>query len=281
VAHLFYFPNDANASYNALLAEIQHHFARQFQIDLQYRWSHTIDDGSYDNFIGQYPYGLQYMKGDADFDVRHNVKLYGVWSPRIFGGHGWVDKILGGWQISGILSWHTGYPWTPLYTNTGGNVVYPNSQYVNLRPGAYLGGAGTDYSNSTFMRPNGNFPNGALAYFTVPAFPTLGIPPAPSVGRNVLRGPEYFDTDMTLVKAFGLPKLPIVGENARFEFRADFFNIFNKLNLTPFNTGSGDYGNAFPGNVISNDGKTSNPLFGQAQTALGGRVVNLQVRFSF
>jgi hypothetical protein len=271
VSYLYFYTNDANSSYNAFLAELQHNFAQQFQFDVQYRWSHTIDDGSNDYFIGEYPFSLQYLKGDADFDVRHNVKMYGVWSPRFTKNNTWIDKILGGWQISGILNWHTGFPWTPVYSNTGGNVVLPSPfGYTNLRPDNYLGGAQTDYSNSTFMKPNGDFPNGALAYFTVPAFvPGGGIPPAPSVGRNLLRGPGYFDTDITLQKSFGLPKLPILGENARFEFRADFFNIFNKLNLTPLPP-SGTQAN---NNTISFDGTTSNPLFGQAQSALNGRIV--------
>ncbi len=274
---LTFYENDANSSYNALLAEVEHRFARSFQIDFQYRWSHTIDDGSNDYFSGEYPYGLQYLRGDADFDVRHNAKLYGVWTPRLSKGNGWVDKILGGWQLSGILNWHTGYPWTPIYSNTGCNVVYPNSGYCNLRPDNYLGGAGNDSSNSTFMKPNGNFPNGALTYFTVPAFPATGIPPAPSVGRNVERGPNYFDTDLTLQKSFGLPKLPILGENARFEFRGDLFNIFNKLNLAV----PGACPPCIGSNVISFDGTTSNPLFGQSQAALAARVVEMQVRFSF
>ncbi len=277
VAHLYYFTNDANGNYNALLTELQHRFAKSFQIDFQYRWSKTLDDGSNDYYIGEYPYGLQYLKGPADFDVTHNVKLYGVYTPTLFKGHGWMSRILGGWQISGIMNWHSGFPWTPLYSNTGCNVVYPNSGYCNLRPDASVGNFGTNSSNSTFQRPNGNFPNGALAYFSVPAYPTTGIPPAPAVGRNPLRGPQYFDTDATLQKNIGLPKLPIFGENAHLELRGDFFNIFNKLNLSPL----GSSGVSQASNVISYDGTTSNPLFGQAQTALGGRIIELQVRFSF
>jgi shikimate kinase len=83
------------------------------------------------------------------------------------------------------------------------------------------------------------------------------------VGRNILRGPNYFDTDFTLQKSFGVPTMKIFGENAQFEFRADFYNIFNQTNVTNLNK------------VISTDGKTSNPLFGQAQNALGARVVEL------
>jgi hypothetical protein len=82
---------------------------------------------------------------------------------------------------------------------------------------------------------------------------------------------------MAMQKSFGLPKLPIFGENARFEFRADLFNIFNKTNLVDLNNG----GAPFDGNIISTNGTTSNPLFGQSQSALSGRIVQLQARFSF
>jgi len=274
IQNLYYYSNDANANYNALLAEIEHRFAKSFQIDAQYRWSKTIDNGSNDYYIGEYPYGLQYLRGLADFDVRHLFKVYGEYSPRFFKDNSWKEKIFGGWQLTGILNYHTGFPWTPLYTNTGCNVVYANSGYCNLRPSAYLGGAGTDYSNDAFKRPNGNFPNGALSYFTVPTFPTSGIPPAPSVGRNVLQGPNFFNLDATLMKAFGVPSFGIFGEAARFEFRANFFNILNKTNLSPMTVNSVDQ-------VISTDGRTSNPLFGQPQSALGGRTIEFQARFSF
>ena len=279
---LYYFTNDANSSYNALLAELEHRFAHNFQMDFQYRWAHAIDVGSNDYFIGYYPYGTQYLRGSADYDVRHLFKLYGIYNPTLFKNAGsWMGKILGGWQISGILNYHTGFPWTPRYANTGCNVVYMGSGYCNLYPAGYNGGGGTDYSNSTFEKPGGNFPNGALAYFTVPTFQTAtfpasgGPPPVPSVGRNGFTGPNYFDIDMTLQKSFGLPKLPIFGENARFEFRANAYNLFNKTNLV--NMGL----NGFQNDVISTNGTTSNPIFGQAQGALGGRIIELQARFSF
>lgn len=279
VQNLYWYYNGANSNYNAMLAELQHQFSSQFQIDAQYRWSHTIDEGSNSYYIDDYPYGLSYARGSADFDVRNNVKLYGLWTPQLFKGHSWLSKIAGGWQISGILNWHTGFPWTPTYANYGCNIVYPSSGYCTLRPAGYLGGAGTDYSNSAFMSaPSSNFSKGALAYFVVPTYTAAtgsityaGFPPAPSVGRNILTGPGYFDTDMTIQKSFGLPKMPIFGEKARITARADFFNIFNKLNLNP-----GSISNA-----ISFDGVTSNPNFGEAMSALGGRVIEFQARFEF
>jgi hypothetical protein len=65
--------------------------------------------------------------------------------------------------------------------------------------------------------------------------------------------------------------MPVLGENARFTIRGDIFNVFNKLNLDPGQINK----------QISYDGTTSNTLFGQAQAALSGRVVELQARFSF
>ncbi len=285
IGNLLFYSNDGNAEYNALLTEMEHRFAKNFQLDFQYRWSRTIDDGSNDAYIGEYPYGNQYRRGLADFDVAHNVKLYGVYTPTLFKGHRWLDKVFGGWQISGILNWHTGFPWTPVYNNIpGGNLVYANSGYTQLRPGSAIGKYGTDYSNSNLQSVGNNFPNGALSYFTIPTFAvpgtfpdSTGPPPPPQVGRNILRGPNYFDTDATIQKSFGLPKMPIFGENARLEFRGDLYNIFNKLNLTPFTPSGTNSANT----LISTDGVTSNPLFGQAQSALGGRVVELQMRFSF
>jgi hypothetical protein len=71
--------------------------------------------------------------------------------------------------------------------------------------------------------------------------------------------------DLTLAKGFGLPNLPVLGENAKFELRIDTFNLFNNLNFNP--------------NEISSNIGSSN--FGTITGALSGRVVALTARFSF
>jgi len=185
-----------------------------------------------------------------------------------------METIFGGLQFSGIVQYHTGFPWTPIYSNTGGNVVYVGSQYSTLRPAARIAKGTGDTGNDTFKRPSGQFPLGALNYFTVPTYPATGAPPPPGVGRNSLHGPNYLTTDMDVQKTFGIPSTRVFGEGAGLTVRAMFFNIFNKTNLTPFNVGDGN-------TQISTDGKTSNPLFGQSSSALGARVIELQARFSF
>ena len=286
-----WYANDGTANFNALLAELHHRFTNSFELDTQYRFSHSFDTGSNNFANGQYQYNIATNYGSSDFDVRHAFKLWGVWSPTIFhGGHNWMEKIAGGWTISGILNAHSGYPWTPLFFEP--DPLFAGSSANGgsgaLRPAAYLGGAGTDYSNSTFQTIGANFPKGGPAYFTAPTvvpgpafaclFPNppaaqcpkgqqpLGpIPTAPGIERNSFRGPHYFDIDSTISKAFGLPHMPVLGENGKIEFRANFYNLFNKLNLD--------------GTQVENS--ITNAHFGMPRVALGGRVIEMQARFSF
>jgi len=70
---------------------------------------------------------------------------------------------------------------------------------------------------------------------------------------------------MNLAKAFGLPRIPGIGENAKIEIQANFLNLFNTLNINP----------ASISNNIANSG------LGQAGSALGSRIITFQGRFSF
>ncbi|HTD97160.1 MAG TPA: hypothetical protein VK627_09525, partial [Edaphobacter sp.] len=274
ISQFYFFSNDASASSHALLLELKHTFGHNFTLDGQYRWGKIMDTASQDYYIDQYPFDSRYAYGPADYDVTHNAKLYGTYSPKLFPHNRLLEGVFGGLQLSGIITYHTGFPWTPIYSNTGCNVVYVGSGYCNLRPGARIAQGSHDTSNDTFKRENGQFTNGALSYFTVPTFPTAGVPPPPGVGRNSLRGPNYFDTDMDAQKTFGLPPNRILGENTGLTIRAMFFNLFNQTNLTPFNTGDAN-------TQISTDGTNSNPLFGQSSGALGSRTIEFQARFNF
>ncbi|MPY86294.1 MAG: carboxypeptidase regulatory-like domain-containing protein [Luteitalea sp.] len=266
-----YTTNDGDASYNAMLLGLKRRFSGSFEIDAQYALSSARDTGSheYGDRISQYPFDQSYLRGPSDYDVRHNVKLYGVWSPQFFQVDSAMERLLGGWQVSGILNWHSGFPWTPQYDVPGGGIIYPADGYSSLWPAAYLGGAGSDSSNETFMGTNGNFPGGAYEYFTVSPFERGTIPPPPGVERNSFRGPHYLGFDMTFQKSFGLPTMQVLGNRARLEIRADIFNVFNELNLSQV------------ANVIGDNPTTPNPNFGQSQSAFAGRVINFQARFSF
>jgi hypothetical protein len=256
---------DVNANYNAMNARLTRRFARGFQFDVLYRWAKSIDtlsnEGPGAETNQTFPQDLRQERGPSDYDVRHNLNISGLWDLPLFRNrHDFVGKALGGWQVDGILTWHTGFPWTP---HTGQCVRSANSNnfVCPSRPPHYFGGALDDTSNEAFIRPNGNFPGGGLNFFD-PNNPNGLLPPG--IGRNSFRGPRYFAVDMSLGKRTGLPSF--LGEGAFLEVKANFFNAFNNLNLAPFEF--------FAPNVDSRD-------FGRAQSALAGRVVEFQARFNF
>jgi hypothetical protein len=284
-----YYNPDGKAHSNALIVTLNHNFSREFQFNAQYRFSKSMDNESGPYSISPYQWNEHADWGLSDFDVRHLWKFYGIYSPTFFhGDRSWMEKILGGWSLSGILNWHTGYPFTP-FSGSSCDIVYAKGNCqpgatTNLMPVQYNGNAGTDYSNSAFLQQGGNFQQGPLAYFTPAKFTPcalpfpqtcITLPQAPGIMRNAFRGPRYMDVDATLSKSFGFPKLPLLGEGTRFEFRANAFNLFNNQNLTGID--------AFMGSWKDNTQTVfnANPNFGTALNALGGRTVELQARFSF
>jgi hypothetical protein len=259
--------NDGSSNNNALLAELKHPFSHHFSADAQFQWARSMDDGSGPYTVNPYPYQTFFDRGRSDFDIGKSFKLFGLWQPVLFhGNYGWMEKVAGGWSLSGIMNFHSGFGWTPNYNN--GQELYCNCSgptYFNQRP-YYKGGAGSDHSNNAFKSgpgvpgntANKNFPNQANVvgpaggvtswsgspYFYEPnyaaglagsSFPgaSAGLPPPPGVGRNSFAGPGYRDIDASLTKAFGLPKMRVLGEDAKLEIRADAFNLFNLLNLNP------------------------------------------------
>lgn len=265
-AFAVYIPTpDVNANYNAMNARLTRRFSRGFQFDAIYRLAKSIDTlsnegpGAVTNQT--FPQDLSQERGPSDFDVRHNFTLSGLWDlPFLRGRRDFIGKAFGGWQVDGILTAHTGFPWTP---HTGQCVRSANSNnfVCPSRPPHYFGGALEDTSNEAFTREFGNFPGGGLMFFD-PNNPGGTLPPG--IGRNSFRGPRYFAVDLSLGKRTGMPSF--MGEGTYLEFKANLFNAFNNLNLAPFGF--------FSPPVDSRD-------FGRAQNALAGRVIELQARFNF
>jgi len=272
---------------NMMIAGLKHQFSNTFSLDAQYTWAHSMDTDSGPYFRDPYLYNTKYSYGRSDFDLNQVLKLFGVWQPTIFHGqHDWREKVAGGWTFSGIATFHSGFGWTPVFTAP--HQFYCNTcnyGYQNLRP-IYLGGAGHDTSNSSF-KTGSDFLNGGTAntgtnntqfmnnYFDVPNYSNAiadnpgqtaaAFMPPPGIDRNSFGGPDYRDVDLTASKAFGLPHIPALGENAKFEIKANILNVFNLLNINP--------------SQIATHIDSSN--LGQASGALGARVIDFQGRFSF
>ncbi len=283
VNFLDFYDNAGNGNYNAMIATVNHNFAKGFQAAAQYTWAKAMDENSGPYSMDFYPYNTHLAYGRSDYNVQNAFKLYGLWQPTLFRGNGMLERIAGGWTLGGIWNWHTGFPWNPVY-NVVGNVYYGSSGYAQLRPAAYLGGAGTSTANKNFQGFGGINPNysgdgskyfQAPPYVTGPAFPQTSAPPAPGIRRNSLNGPSYNNVDASLTKAFGMPNMRVLGENANFSIRMDIYNLFNETNI---NTQSID---KTLGSVTSGGVVTPNSDFGVAGNALGSRTIQLQARFSF
>jgi hypothetical protein len=283
---IFFPMADVDANYNALLVRVNHRFAHGFVLNGSYTFSKTLDFASYE--IGpqqDYPYNQSLDYGPADYDARHFFVINGVWDLPIFRNrHDLVGKTLGGWNVSGVFTYHTGFPWTPVSFGPQNNNPEGDG-YRPDRPTSYAGTCFNSPGNAQFIngvcptttaRP-GNAPND-------PNFPTLltncgaGIDNCfttafprnqPPIGRNSFPGPTFKQVDLSLGKRFGLPSMRLIGENAVIDFRANFYNAFNILNVAPIP------------NFSSNDDLTNTFSFGRSPGGLAGRVIEFQAHFNF
>lgn len=268
-------------NYNALNAELKHQFSHGLLMDTQFAWAKSMDTGSGPYFMQVFPTNPSKGYGPSDYDVNKAFKIFGSYTPPFLHfSNTLLNSVAGGWTISGIFNAHTGFPWTPTaFFGGSGNMYCGICWGYDHLPASYLGGAGTSTSNSAYINGT-NYPLGGEHYFAQPDTGTLypggstgtGGSNPQVVGRNSVRGPHYRSLDATLVKSFALPKMPVLGENSRFEFRIDAFNLFNNLNLL------GGSQSVESGHIVNN---IAAPNFGQSQGSYPGRVVTLGARFEF
>ena len=260
---------DVNSVYDGLTTSVNHRVGKGMFVTASYRYSKSIDENSWEGpgFVTNetYPQNLKSERGPSDFDATHYLTGAAVYQLPFFRhGNGFVAKVLGGWEVNPILTYHSGFPWTPV---SGQSVETPGGPTLSpTRPIAYScppNCASTNHSNSSFIVPGGDFPLGPTAYFDI----STGGPPG--IGRNSFRGPHYRDADLSFAKDTRLPSALHLGEAANLELRANFFNLFNTLNLEPFQFGSSST-------------HIDEPLyFGLATAGLAGRVIEFQARLSF
>lgn len=274
-----YFPTtDVNGHFNALNVSATKRFSHGFQFFGKYQLSRSVDGGSWEGAGGNrdpfYPINQTYDYGPSDFDVTHNMLFTALYDiPLLKNRHDFVGRAFGGWHVDGTFQYHTGFPWSPIENNNCPPIPAGGTLCPAL-PAAYLGHAGSDFSTDGLRQVNGNFPNivsggncnptkGPIA--GTPYFDVCTVGP-PFIHRNSFRGPRFQTVDMSLAKSTSVPFFR--GENAKLDLRANFFNLFNKLNLIPFARNAS--------NVSIND-----THFGQASGALAGRVIEFQARLSF
>jgi hypothetical protein len=169
-------------------------------------------------FGTQDPRGPAYNRGLSDFDRTHVLNVSVVWDmPKLSGSNAAIRHMLGNWQLSTIEALRSGMPLT--VTSTLGN---------SLSPGFGTGVDRADTVPGVDWHVSGRNRTGLIntGYFNQSAFTNPPLGSRGNVGRNTIRGPGFADTDLMFAKV-----IPI-REQVRLQFRTEFFNLFNRVNLS-------------------------------------------------
>lgn len=256
-------PAVAGSTYNALQATYTHRWHGGLQLNVSYTYSKFMDDaqgssgwafpGSGSNVRNSYDLARERSVDASDLThslvINHTYELpFGKGKPL---GSNWsrpANEILGGWQLSGILTAHSGLPisMTPASNNTVGAASYGFNQRPNIVPG--VSPVPQDQNIHDWINP---------AAFSQAAPFTFGDAPR---FLSDLRAPKYFNWDL------GIQKYWTIRENMRAQFRMEMFNAFNHPNFFV---------------PDSNLGDVSNKSFGTITGAYPARSIQLAGKFYF
>jgi hypothetical protein len=222
-----YFGNDFNNKYNALQIIVEKRFANGLSFNSNYTFQHAVAD--LDGGTHAYDPAANYGPND---NYRNHVFIFTQVYQLPFGkgkkfagnvGRA-ADLLIGGWELNGTTNFSSGLPFTPSLKS-----CHASSDTGPCRPdkvGSIKDGTRSGDPNAPGYWYQGT--NGVQLLtagqsdgpWAQPAVDTFG-----NIGRNSLRGPRYFDTDLSLFKNFNIT------ERAKAQFQFQFYNIFNHVNL--------------------------------------------------
>ncbi|HEY5255195.1 MAG TPA: carboxypeptidase-like regulatory domain-containing protein [Acidobacteriaceae bacterium] len=267
------YTNKGFSSYNGLLVTLQKNLTHNLQFDVNYTWSHSIDNVSLiANGVAFGGYGFicdvvhpRECRGNSDFDTTHYITSDFTYSLPVGRGRqfasntSWfMNELIGGWDISGIPTWHTGQA----YGTVSSAFV---AGFANDAPAIFDGDKGAlrhhihkEQGGAVNMYAD---PAAAVGAFSGPVGLKIG-------NRNILRSVQYFNIDAGVAKNFALTP----GNRVQLQFRADAFNVLNHPNFNQLDYS--DYSSYIDITQASN--------FGQL-TAINGapRVLQLSGRIQF
>jgi hypothetical protein len=218
--------NDLIADYDAVTFGLRQRMLKGVQADAHYTWSRTRDMSTHSNGGGQTMdnYDIWRDYGAANWDTPHRfVASYLYDIPFLKSSPQPVLKYLvAGWQVSGVTTIQSGTPLNVTLSTDRANIGINGQQRPDLVGSVPEMNCVADPDPARRRQLMNCFDQSA---FALPAEFTFGNAP-----RNVLRGPGFVSTDLSFMKT-----VPI-GGGARFQFRAEMYNIFNNVNYSSPNT---------------------------------------------
>ncbi len=258
--------NEFYSNYNALQVRYEQRMVGGLTLLNSFTWEHSLDNASA-SLEGNTPspqdannLRADYAQSDYNLPIANVTSViyelpFGHGRRFLSDSNGFVDAMLGGWQLSAINTAQAGTPFNLGYTANATTAVSPqisatyrgaNEYRPNVVPGQKVTqgrssrAAGTGYVNyinyNAFSLPATKSASGAL------------LSPFGNASRNPGRTPAFYQTDLALNKKFTTPV-----ERVKVEFRTEFYNIFNHTNLYLPSSGLGGTlgGTPTSGGVIS------------------------------
>ena len=245
----------SSSNYHSLQVTANRRFARGLQFGAAWTWSKSMDYNSGDtNAISQLVPVRIWNYGLSDHDRTHVLKLNWLWDiPRAAMPNVVLDRMVNGWQLSGIASFVSGSPLSVGFSTTRAvDITGTPSQGARI---VVLDNPVLPKGDRTFDR----FFNTNV--FALPAVGTFG-----NAARTLLRGPGINNWDVALYKSVELK------EAARIQFRFETYNTFNHTQFSGVDTGA---------RFDPSTGAQVNARMGQMTSARPGRRIQLALRFLF
>jgi len=244
-----------NSNYNAGQIEVEKRLGYGLSFQTNYTWSHALNNfgpnGQNALFgivgINTCGCGRSLDYGPDAGDDSNVFRLSGLYAFHHLPVNGITDKVVNGWNLSFITNWQSGFPFTSFAEDDNSF-----SAMGNDRPDITV-------SNIAATKLSTRRSHAALIneWFNTADFVPNAIGTYGNIGKNSMRGPRLFTTDLALLKTGK------VGERVSYEFRAEFYNAFNNVNF-----GNPDFG-------------LTDSNFGQISSAGDPRILQMALKLKF
>jgi hypothetical protein len=241
-----------NSNYDALQLTLQKRLSHGLSFLANFTWSRSLNDfapnlepgGLGTNSCGC---GRYFDYGPDPGDVNKVIRISGNYNLPHAPFKGVADKIINGWSLTGMENWQTGFPFT-VFSEDDNSFSAIGADRANLTgPSLRSAVLSTGRSHAQMVKE----------WFNTADFGPNPVGTFGNTGKNVLRGPRYFDSDLALLKSSK------INERVTLDFRAEFYNALNNVNFN-----------------MPDDGLTDSN-FGQITSAQDPRILQMGLKASF
>lgn len=259
----------ATSNYNALQVQLTRRFGSNLTLSANYTWSKALDQVDDDTNAIPYAYNRRGEYGPAGFDRSQTVTVNYVYLlPKLNNRNSFVKYTLGGWEVTGITRFWSGFPYSVLASTTSAGTLTGSTYGQTTLGSTSYGGLRANYDGGQVSPDNKSWQEYFDPFvFSRPVDGTFG-----NLGRNTFRGPGINQWDISLFKNFNLT------EHVQFQLRFETFNTFNHTQFSGLNT---NIAPANSGGTVTSGSSGTVGTSGQVNSTRDPRTVQLGAKFYF